>query len=182
MSQDVTLITSSFSLSSDGLRIHGAPTFDEWVDCGKALKGLVNAVQFAIGDWLNYGQDHFGERCAQALEAYELHTLANFAYVARRVTAEVRRPDLPYSHHAEVAVLDREEQVEVLEMARANDWTVRDVRAEVRNRRNGVVPKEALVRVWLTKGQIEYLIGLLETAGTFEASEILEILQEAMDL
>src|ERR1039457_2825142 len=55
-------------LTPTGLIVQGAPPFDEWAQCGTLLRRMKGAVQFWIGDWLNFGEHAYGEKYSQALE------------------------------------------------------------------------------------------------------------------
>lgn len=65
------------------------------------------AVQWWLGDWVNYGEATYGETYSQALEAteYEEKTLRNYAYVARNIQMSRRRDNLTFSVHSEIVGL-----------------------------------------------------------------------------
>jgi hypothetical protein len=102
--------------------------YESWERIGKALGAGSSAFQFWLGDWHNFGEAQYrkGETYQQALEATgrSLGGLYNVASVARRVPASVRRTDLSWSHHREVAALGRAKQIEWLARAAANTWSV----------------------------------------------------------
>jgi len=56
-------------------------------------------------EWLNYGEKHYGETYAQAIEVSdkEYQTLADAARVAGNIEFTRRRVNLSWSHHQEVA-------------------------------------------------------------------------------
>jgi hypothetical protein len=116
-----------------GLQIKAPLTYEEWDALGDTLKFWESAIGWVLGDWLNYGEHRFGEKYAQALEStdYEYSTLRNYAYVAGRVSLERRRPELTHSHHAEVAMLEADQQEELLSRAVEESWNVRELRKEV---------------------------------------------------
>lgn len=130
--QTVDLTPYGFDWCDMGLRVIGAPTFQQWEQVGILLRlehaqlsRLATKVQFAIGDWLNYGERAYGEKYAQALTEtdYAQGTLQNFAYVARKVTPSLRRETLTYKHHAVVAPLDPPAQSAWLEKAESGEWS-----------------------------------------------------------
>lgn len=125
-----TVIFGKFTLTKTGLLAHGSPTFTEWEYCGNFLKQTDKAVQFWIGDWLNYGESKYGETYTQALEAtdYENKTLRNGKWVASRVELSRRRDNLSFSHHEEVASLEPSEQDYWLDRAESESWTRNDLR------------------------------------------------------
>ena len=57
-----------FSLDTTALVVRGEPSFDEWESVGAFLHQVDGAVQWWIGDWLNYGEKAYGEKYSQALD------------------------------------------------------------------------------------------------------------------
>jgi len=80
----------------------------EWEDIGIKLARAKETVKFMLGDWLNYGENAYGEKYAQAIDSvtYDYSYLRNIAYVCRNVEMSRRRDSLSFSHHTEVAHLD----------------------------------------------------------------------------
>ena len=109
-----------FDIGPNGLIVNGAPTFEQWRKFGDTLRDIKNAVQWAVGDWINYGETHYGEKYAQALDEtkYAYGTLRNYASIAERVDLSHRVTGLSWSHHAAVAPLSPDEQTEVLQEAK----------------------------------------------------------------
>lgn len=127
-----TLSLGAFTLTKTGLDIKGKPSFEEWERCGALLRRMEGAVNWWVGDWINFGETAYGEKYAQALEAtgMEYGTLRNVAYVAANVSR--RRDSLPWSHHAEVAALPPEEQETWLEKASTESLTRADLRHRIK--------------------------------------------------
>src|SRR5690606_10905108 len=83
--------------------------------------------------WWLYGERRYGEACSQAAEVgYATQTLYNAASIASRIEISRRRENLSFSHHAEVAYLERDEQETLLDKAEENGWTRNDLRQAVR--------------------------------------------------
>lgn len=124
----------AFMLTPIGMRVSGRPTIDQWQQCGKVLHRMEGAVQFWIGDWVNYGERSYGEKYTAAVEATDLdrQTIENYAYVCRSIEFSRRRENLPYSVHLEVAHLASEVQEKILARASREELTVRAVRDLVR--------------------------------------------------
>lgn len=99
-------------------------SYPEWEEAGRRLQRWEKSLQWWIGDWLVYGEDHFPDRYSQALEAteYAYRTLANCAYVARAIPGPSRRRELTFSHHSEVASLPAAERELVLDQAESEGW------------------------------------------------------------
>lgn len=122
------------AITSTGLKFADDITFDEWEAIGDTLARLDRAVQWLIGDWLNYGEAHYRETYAQALDdtKYSYQTLANMASVASKVESSRRRENLTWTHHCEVASLPPDVQDGLLEWAEETKASTRELRSAVR--------------------------------------------------
>lgn len=71
-------------------------SYEEWEEVMRTLGVMDKAVQWWIGDALNYGESAYGETYSQAMEEtrIEYGTLANYKYVASRVEFSRRRENL----------------------------------------------------------------------------------------
>jgi hypothetical protein len=110
----------------------------DWVRQGRWLGALGRGAGWWIGDWLRYGNAHYGQRYTAAARAtgYDVQSLMNMAYVAGRFESPRRRPSLSFSHHAELAGLTPEDQDVWLDRAEAGGLSVRSLRVELRHARN----------------------------------------------
>src|SRR5215218_5351396 len=99
------LIINRFELTPTGIIANGEPDFVEWEALGCFLQVVEGAIQWWIGDWMNYGEGAYGEKSSQAVDAtgVQPETIAQYAYVARQVSHADRDPQLSFSHHREVA-------------------------------------------------------------------------------
>ena len=79
---------------------------------------------------MRYGAARYGRKyeLATRITGYEHQTLLNMVYVATRFENSRRRENLSWSHHAELAALDRAEQEYWLERATAQRLTLRQLR------------------------------------------------------
>lgn len=105
------------TVKSTGLDIkHGMP-IESWLELGEQLKRIDTGIHWWLGDWLNYGESNYGEKYAQALEAtdYTEQGLKDIAYVASNIEKSRRRDNVSFSAHREVASLEPEQQIEVLD-------------------------------------------------------------------
>lgn len=105
-----------------------------WEEDGVVLGQMEKAVQWWIGDWLNFGEQAYGEKYSQALEETGLSysALSHYAWVAARVCTRVQT--LSWSHHRAVAGLEPDEQREWLEKAGEQNWSKRDLEKQLRRR------------------------------------------------
>lgn len=133
-----------FELADTGLILRPDLTQEQWAEFGRTLLLRAdNRIRWAIGDWMVYGEDRFGEATRNQLAAetgLALQTLANTAYVCRKVPVEVRRPELSFGHHAEVAAENRSAQVRLLADAATNGLSVRALRSLVDQERQDLAP------------------------------------------
>ncbi|MEO1666671.1 MAG: hypothetical protein AAFU54_18685 [Chloroflexota bacterium] len=139
----------NFVLTMTGLKYEGEElTLTEWQEFGDWLGQLKDSIQWMIGDWANIAEANldtwvapdgreFKTRYKDLLEKtdYSYSSLRKFSMVASAFPMFRRRNTLTYSHHAEVAHLDEDEQERFLDLAEANDirdrWSVRVLREEV---------------------------------------------------
>jgi len=126
------LIVSSFRLHKNGLTPLGKPTFHDWQQCGLFIQEAEKSVQFWIGDWLNYGQKAWGKKYEEALEktGLDYQTLRDYKWVASHVPLSLRHDKLSFHHHREVASLDTEKQVYLLEKAATQGWPLLKLKQE----------------------------------------------------
>ncbi len=113
-----------------GLSLLPSLEYDEWAPVGIKLRLAKEWLQFAIGDWLNHGEAHYGEMYSQAASDTGMpeETLMIMKYVSSRLAPENRIKDLTWSHHREVAKFPPEEQAKWLEKALKKSWSVRDLK------------------------------------------------------
>ena len=103
---------------------------------------MEGAVQFAIGDWLNYGERHYERgryKQAVTLTGFAKGTLMRFASVSKVVESLRRHKELKFEHHAVVAPLDTDRQSTILSLAAKGNgtkpWTVAQTRLYIRQHR-----------------------------------------------
>ena len=131
--QTQALIYSGFRLHEQGLTPVGTPTKEEWFTCLHYLLHMEKHVHFWIGDLLNYGEHHWGQRYTDMLATtdFDYGTLRNLKSVASRIDVSRRHDNLSFSHHQEVASLPPDQQTHVLTLAETHGWTREVTRREV---------------------------------------------------
>jgi hypothetical protein len=126
-------------------------SYDEWENLGRAVGFIGNAWQWWVGDWLNVGEMLFGQDSANAVDdvkqtrmdlaqritGKDPGTIANIASICNRVSKEVRRQELDFTHHAKVSPLDPEEQRHWLQLAIDNEWSTSDLAAAIKEAKQG---------------------------------------------
>jgi hypothetical protein len=114
-----------------GVKISKSISFETWGAAVHGYYGAMKIASFALGDLLNFGEKKFHEEFAQALDARKisLKTVENVMYVCENVPATLRRAELTFSHHAEVAALgDPAKQKELLEAAVTGNLNIKALR------------------------------------------------------
>lgn len=116
---------NEFDFSATSLAKNGVAEFDDWVKVGEFIRLSNVACQWWWGDWLNMGEDAFGERSSQALEStrWDEETLRVYAWVCRNVPASNRLPGVPFSHYLTLAKLPVQDQKSLAEQARDQQWS-----------------------------------------------------------
>lgn len=111
----------------------GALSHDEWIAVGQQIARAERAVQWVIGDWWNAGEP-WGDRVEVAGQLFPFlapQTIRLYGMIASRYAPLKRFNKLAWSHHLKAVDLDPEERERVLTLAEAEQWSARDVEAEV---------------------------------------------------
>lgn len=111
----------------------------EWVAVGLSLGEMGRVNNWWVGDWLHYGTNRWGEKYVEAakITGFDGKTLRNIVYVASRFDLSRRRDKLTFTHHAEVAALESDQQDEWLDHALALKLSATDLRLELRTNLRG---------------------------------------------
>ena len=134
---EIALNKQFFELKSTGLIVTRKPTFDEWMQAGEVLRYIEGSVHWWLGDWLNYGEQTYGEMYSQALEItdYTKGTLRNDKWISKIFELSCRHDNLPFSYHQEVATLMKDEPEaasELLDTAGTEIWKLKELRQAVK--------------------------------------------------
>jgi hypothetical protein len=139
------------SISETGLTIPDGVEYEtvERMFCG--IKQINDSTGWWIGDMLVYSQRNYGEKYSQLLDAgdWAYSTLAAFHWTASNVAPHIRRKELSFSHHKEVAKLEEAEQAKYLELAVRDNLSVAQLRKVIKGGSN-VVDKESKVETFET--------------------------------
>ena len=109
------------------------------------MKGLRNCTLWWIGDLLLFSERSFGEKYAQLLDStdFEYSTLRNVSYVVNNVAPAVRRKELTFWHHLEVAPLPPADQKKFLKIAVEQRLSASALRALIKNKPKELGPNKA---------------------------------------
>ena len=115
----LSTVETDVKYTRTGLVLSPSMSFDEWQNIGARLDEIDGAIKWWIGDWLNFGEQHYGEMYSQAVlvTGYDYQTLANQKWVSSRFELSRRRENLSFSHHAAVASLPPEKADALLDQA-----------------------------------------------------------------
>jgi hypothetical protein len=145
-------------------------TFEEWENIGHQLKNVDGAIQFWVGDWINFGERRYGEKYLAAVQAtgYDLMTLRNMSYVSSRIRASLRNDGLSYNHHVAVASLIPEVAEQFLAKADADGLSVAELRNEVKEWREEHSPQKTetpreFVFSWTKEPHVAAMLDGMET-------------------
>jgi len=126
------------TLQACGLNIPDGFSANDWTALGRVLTGLQQRMQWILGDWLAYGEDHqYGETFKQLAEetGLDVTTLYDYAYVCRKVQFSVRTEKLTFGHHKLTSAMDTSDQQIWLTRAAENGWSIAQMRAEINGKR-----------------------------------------------
>lgn len=178
-----------FTLTRCGLIGEEEATQDEWEYLGVILRQLNVSIQWLIGDWLVYGQSRFPndrEEIARLLDL-DLHTLDNYAWVARSVPYSLRKESLSFGHHALIAALPENEQSGWLEEAETHQWSVAALRSRIANQQKptplsrGVAARVAKISA-RNRAELSRLAAKVDRAGRSEKVQISQLADEQIAL
>ena len=118
------------------------PPIEDWLGLGEFLIWVDDSIDWLLADWVNYGEETYGEESSQGLHAraskvaaaagMQLDTILQRARVGRQVPRENRDAELTFSHHRVVAPLPVPEQREWLRRAKQESWTTDRLQGEVK--------------------------------------------------
>jgi hypothetical protein len=155
-------------------------SYDEWQQLGDQLLSVANSSAWWVGDWLLFGQRVYADRYERALRqtGFDYQTLRNYAWVASRLEPTRRQAQLSFSHHAEVAAFEPDDQDEWLRRALANGWSRNRLRAEIRAERSGEPAARSAIRLDVP----EQRRALWEAAARASGCDLDEWIETNLDL
>ena len=143
-----------------------------WIAFGEKLRTVRDGLQWCVGDWLNYGEDTYGEEHAQGVDAehWEPRTICNYANVCRAFPYARRRATLPFSHHAAVYTLPQKDQERLLDHAERECWSEKTLRKAARGAKAGKLHQKTVD--WIER------VVLIHPEHKKEVSDVLDGLRE----
>ena len=110
--------------------------YDAWVKDGTILCDMHDLLPFAIGDWINFGEQIYGEKYGQALAltGLDYSTLIRYSMVSKAFPPSRRRSatlknKLTWSHYRHPLPLTEDEQEKWLDRCEDNNLNVRELKS-----------------------------------------------------
>jgi hypothetical protein len=158
--------------------------FGVWCRLGENLQKMETSLPWWSGDWLVYGEDHFGEEHAQGLDfAYDQKTLANHASVSRKIPPKHRDATLSWAHHRVAAGLPTIKLItKALKQAVRENLSSRDLQSVVTAMKSAGEDPERQDRTKGTKAfEIRFSVDLAdEHHGKLVADEAMLFVQKQL--
>lgn len=138
-----------FAVTEMGLTVSGHPSVEMWATVGVKLAKSRSGVQWAIGDWLLYGDEReYDEGMYEAAAestGLKRGTLMNLKAVAKAFPKHKRSVSLGWSHYALVAGFDDDQRGELLRAAARNKLSWEELREQCRELRHAT---QLAARTW----------------------------------
>lgn len=128
-------LANGAKLSDTAATIPDGLDYDQWAQLGPPIEQAAHSSQWWLGDWVVYGDKHFGERdytAAIAATGLDVDTVRVAAWVAAAFTPDRRRQHVPFAHHQEVANLDHDLADQLLDRAQVEGLTRVELRRAVK--------------------------------------------------
>ena len=148
---------SGYEITETGLKIRGGWTLELWEAAGLEIARYQKGLMWLIGDWLNAGDSQgyvergrLAEACERFGIAYD--TAAQAGRVAAAFESCLRRQDLGWHHHKEVA--NHDQAADLLAWAEEAGATVKQLREEKQRRSTSAAPVAAAASG--SKGEVSW--------------------------
>jgi len=114
-------------------------SIEDWNEVTETVGQLREVSRFWQGDLLNAGEKRYGQKYAQALDAFGLDpgSLRNIVSVAAKFPPERRRVELTWTHHRAVSSLPDDQADKLLDRAIADGFSATELTAIVREIKAG---------------------------------------------
>lgn len=93
------LVTQGMEFTKTSLMIDPTTSYESWENIGEQLNQIEGAIQWWIGDWLNFGERKYGEMYAQAVDETQAKTWRQYKWVATAIELSSRLDNLSCLPH-----------------------------------------------------------------------------------
>ena len=111
-------VSDKFRVDDYGMHVSGTPSVEEFMEVAYMLGKVRGALAWAVGDYMNAFESHYGETMAQAEVMFpekSYQYLMDCKWVSKKVTHD-RRHRGSWSAWKEVLVLDQKQQNKLLKL------------------------------------------------------------------
>jgi hypothetical protein len=171
---ELLLPVNGFRLMPTACLADGEPSYEAWALMLSQCEHAHRCLGWWLGDLLNYGEEAYGERYVQAVQATGLavQTLMNYKAVAKAIPPAERVDGLSFSAHREVAFVDKEIRMRLLKSAKkqieqGQAPSETEIRYEIRQLKGA----EPVVFVRLTESEAWALLDDVEQPTLFSARD-----------
>jgi hypothetical protein len=121
------------TLSATGWVADDAMTYEQWEAIGATLQAIDGSINWWVGDWLNFGEQKYGEMYAQAINAtgWAIQRLKDAKWVAAAIQRSLRQEQLSWTHHRHVAHLPEDKQRHFLQEAVNHSWSTAELKKQI---------------------------------------------------
>ena len=119
-----------FVFTPTGVIPQDEPPLEQWIPAWEFAQKSEGAVQWWLGDLLNYGLEELPEEVSQYLDGIKYGTKSRYASICRAIPRLRRRSLLSFEIHAEIAPFKEEEQNYLFNKAEELELTVQQLRKE----------------------------------------------------
>lgn len=123
-----------YTFSTIGFQVPDNMQDTEAVEIIKGLKDVDEAVAWTVGDLVNFLELKWGAKYEVLEEqtGYTYQTLADYAYLARRIDFSLRNENLRAGHHRVVApIKNKREQKKWLDRCAKEGWSIVEFRRQI---------------------------------------------------
>lgn len=155
-----TFSIGCFEFGGTGVEVHGRPTYQETQGAFDFVTRVHKQSGFWLADMILYieSREDFGDR-RDALISADLgiteQSVRQYRYVGKHVPPASRVAGVAFGHHAVVANLKADEQVEWLEKSKAEGWTQAELKTAVRTSRRVKLIDGQAPGVWSLAVEVE---------------------------
>jgi hypothetical protein len=137
---ELTTLDSYCQLNKTSLVFNRDVSQEEWESVFNSLKLVEGCVQFWLGDCLRYREHKWGGMYdyIPGSAEYSKKALENFVWVSNKVDSSLRRENLRFEHHKQVAALPPERQQYFLDKAVDEKLTVRELKKAIQGEKEPV--------------------------------------------
>lgn len=177
MATDIAIESPSILVTEYGIEFPGNPTLPEWKQAMLGLQKAQTRLQFYLGDMFIYAEYTWGGSIYADLvehSGYDIQTIRNYVWVARRFPSEFRKAVIAqssahadicaFSHYVKVAALDDDQEaMRLLKMTSKAGWSCERLHDEVKKiKYGGKEPTEPMLNLRISRNEARFIFDALQ--------------------